>query len=50
MRARPACWIEKETNVILWDSNDTQFCEGCGLYHYRDECTDVYFNDPTNWK
>ena len=32
----------------MWDSNDTQFCEGCGLYHYRDECTDVYFNDPSN--
>lgn len=34
----------------LWDSKDTQFCDGCGLYHYRDECTDVYFNDESNWR
>jgi len=33
----------------LWDSKDSQFCDGCGLYHFRDECTDVYFNDPDNW-
>lgn len=33
----------------LWDSNDTQYCAGCGLYHYRDECDDHYFNDPDNW-
>jgi hypothetical protein len=33
----------------VWDSNDTQFCDGCGVYHYRDACTDAYFNDPDNW-
>lgn len=33
----------------LWLSNDTQYCEGCGLYHWRDECIDPYFNDPDNW-
>lgn len=33
----------------LWDSRQSQFCHGCGLYHWRDECVDVYFNDPSNW-
>jgi hypothetical protein len=33
----------------LWNSNDNQFCHGCALYHYRDDCTDPYFNDPDNW-
>lgn len=33
----------------LWDASETQFCEGCGLYHYRNECTDIYFNDESNW-
>lgn len=33
-----------------WSSADTQFCSGCGLYHFRDECTDPYFNNPDNWK
>lgn len=37
------------TSCRTWDSSDTQFCVGCQLYHYRDECTDVYFNDPSNW-
>lgn len=35
--------------MMLWDSSETQFCDGCGLYHYRDDCTDPYFNNPDNW-
>lgn len=30
-------------------ANETHYCEGCCLYHWRDECTDPYFNDPENW-
>jgi len=37
-------WLE------VWDPRDTQFCVGCQLYHYRDDCTDPYFNAPENWK
>ncbi len=36
--------------MTMWDSSETQFCAGCQLYHYRDECTDSYFNDPANWR
>jgi hypothetical protein len=34
----------------VWDSKDTQYCSSCGLYHFRDECTCPYFNDPDNWR
>lgn len=32
-----------------WRTNETHYCEGCGLYHYANECVDPYFNEPDNW-
>lgn len=27
----------------------SQYCAGCGVYHYYDQCVDPYFNDPDAW-
>lgn len=28
---------------------ESHFCSICQLYHYQDDCTDPYFNDPDVW-
>lgn len=33
----------------LHRTDETHYCEGCGLYHWRDDCTDFYFNHESNW-
>lgn len=37
-------------NGPRWSSAETQFCAACGVYHFRDACTDPYFNNPELWK